>query len=96
VRLRPQKKCIAIHRRRSHAAVIQHVDGQFLELATRFDDRRLAILIAEIDAAVCVDWRRGDCAADAFFPNVLACLRIDAIDDAIVSYRVDEAVDQNW
>ena len=69
MRLRAENEGVAVDGRGRHAAVVECVDGEFFELAAGFDDRRFAVLVAEVDAAVCVDGRCGERAADAFLPD---------------------------
>ena len=41
--------------RRGHAAVVERVRGEHFKSASRFEDGRFAILVAEVDATIAID-----------------------------------------
>ena len=69
--------------------------GERLVRAAGFDERRVAVLIAEVELAVAIDRRGGEFAADPLAPHDFARGSVDRRGDAVVAEHVDQAVDQN-
>ena len=74
-----QNERLAIRDRRRHAAAVERVGSQSLELAARFENRGLAVLITKIEAPIGVDGG-GD---------------FNAMRYAVVTDHVNESVDKN-
>src|SRR6185436_15156291 len=66
-----------------------------LELASGGDDDDVAVLAGQVDAAVGLDWRRTETAADwfqALAVDLLARLQIVCVEDTAVAQYVKDAV----
>ena len=70
---------VAIHGRTGHQLlpIPEDISRQDLELTCRSDHRASALLIEEINAIVCIDWRGRKPPLEALLPELLAaaCLK---------------------
>ena len=72
VRLRAYQQRLARNGRRGHAAGVETVGGQELELPAVGQDDGLAVLVEDVDPAIGPDGRGGVVAADPLVPEDLA------------------------
>src|SRR5262245_56738984 len=82
------------HSRRTHAAVVELVVGQLLELATRLDDGTHAEFAEEVDPAIGKDGRSTIVAAEAMLPELSSRGGIDARGNAGLIHHEDQVADQ--